>query len=82
MKIDKECPSITEVLQDAIHKEEEFQEYLHCCAKEVGNPKVKDYLEKLSKEEEEHRHKLEDYLEEVKAQIEIDEAIIESYDHL
>lgn len=82
MKIDKECPSITEVLEDAIHKEAEFQEYLRTCAKEIGDPKVKDYLEKLSKEEADHKEKLAGYLEEVKAQIEIDEAIMESYDHL
>ncbi len=81
MSPENDCRSITQVLEDAILKEKLFHDYVEQCAEEIGNPKVKAYLLTIAREEDDHRRHLQEYLDEVKAQIEIDEAIMESYDH-
>lgn len=73
--------SITDVLENAIKKEKEVFTYFSRCADEVGDLKVKEYLFQIVRDEEDHIRRLQEHLTEVKAQIEIDEAIMESYEH-
>lgn len=73
--------SITEVLECAIKKEKDVHDYFCRCAEEVGDTKVKEYLLKIAQDEEDHVNRLRDHLAEVKAQIEVDQAIMESYEH-
>jgi rubrerythrin len=73
--------SITEVLECAIKKEKDVHDYFCRCADEVGDPKVKDYLLKIALDEKDHLNRLQDHLSEVNAQIEVDQAIMESYEH-
>lgn len=73
--------SITEVLECAIKKEKDMHDYFSRCAEEVGEPKVKEYLLKIAQDEEDHLERLKEHLTDVKAQIEVDQAIMESYEH-
>jgi rubrerythrin len=73
--------SITEVLGCAIKKEKEVYDYFCRCAEEVGDTKVKEYLLKIAQDEQDHLNRLKDHLDEIKAQIEVDQAIMESYEH-
>ncbi|MBL7960725.1 hypothetical protein JNL27_10860 [bacterium] len=73
--------SITEVLECAIKKEKDVHDYFCRCAEEVGDQKVKDYLLKIVQDEQDHLNRLKEHLSEVQAQIEIDQAIMESYEH-
>ena len=73
--------SITEVLECAIKKEKDVHDYFCRCAEEVGDQKVKEYLLKIVQDEQDHLNRLKEHLSEVQAQIEIDQAIMESYEH-
>jgi rubrerythrin len=73
--------SITEVLECAIKKEKDVKDYFTRCAEEVGDQKVKDYLLRIAQDEQDHLDRLKEHLSEVQAQLEIDQAIMESYEH-
>ncbi|MCB0833973.1 MAG: hypothetical protein KDC45_10960 [Bacteroidetes bacterium] len=81
MKEEMECPGILELMEQAIDKEEEFKKYLHRCAQWVENPKIKTYFEELADEEARHREKLEAFLDDLKAEYAVYEAIVESEEH-
>lgn len=77
----KDCRPVTEVLEEAIASEHKFYDVICHCADETGDPMAKAYLMKLAHHEEVQQHDLEEYLLEIKAQQEIDEAIRESYSY-
>jgi rubrerythrin len=77
----KKYRSVVEILQDAIDKEVDSFDYYYQCAQEVSDRELKDFLLKLAQTEEDHRQQLEEYLREAKAQMEIDEAIMSSFDY-
>jgi rubrerythrin len=78
----KACPGILEVLEDAIQKERRFKTYLEKCSSAIGNPNIQRYFLELAAEEEAHRQRLQTYLDDLKAEYAVYEAITESDEHL
>lgn len=81
MAREKKYRSVTEVIENAIQKEEDVRAYFSRCAAEVSEPNVKSYLLTIAQHEEDHLNRLKDHLTDIKAQLEVDQAIMESYEH-
>jgi len=75
------CRGVIEVIEEAIQREQQLHDYFWHCSEEVGDFKLKRYFAEIASEEFSHKKHLEDCLAEVKAQREIDDAIMESYEH-
>ena len=61
------------IIEKAIERENDAENYYEKCAKIVGDPKLKAFLTELGQNEIQHRVVLEQYLCELEAQLEIDE---------
>lgn len=78
----KSCPGILEVLEDAIQKERRFKVYLEKCSSAIGNSNIQRYFLELAAEEDAHRLRLQCYLDDLRAEFAVYEAITESEEHL
>jgi hypothetical protein len=76
-----EYNSVTGFLEETIEKSKNDQDYLKRCIDEAADLKVKDYLLKLASIETDLKNNAEVCLTEIHAQIEMEEAIVESYEH-
>ena len=76
-----EYNSVTGFLEETIERSKNDQDYLKRCMDEAADLKIKDYLLKLSQMEADLKNNAEICLTEIHAQIEMEEAIVESYEH-